>query len=284
MPTPRLPKAERAIIAAHEAGMHDRKPIPETCRDCAAEATRDAVRTIGPSTRVLYAPAAPKSQVPKGPTEPITVEAALAQAAEAVAPQARVYTTREEWLLAAVEAMRPDFAAVDREVPEVRISIGWPGGRSARLDPLGQCWHPSAVGDGITAIFITPSQDDPVQVLATTRHEMVHAAGEMNHRNGFRKLAAQVGFDPQPGKDGVSSTYRTTALQERLEALNTELGPFPHSPVNKGSGGTRPETQGTRMLKVSCENDGYTVRATKKWLEQAVPSCPLCDTPMEVEW
>lgn len=203
--------------------------------------------------------------------------------------------TREGWLLQAVEKMRPDFVAAGREVPEVRISIGWPGGRSARLDPLGQCWHPSTVGDGIPAIFITPSQDDPVQVLATTRHEMVHAAGEMNHRAGFRKLAAQVGFDPQPGATGVSSTYRTPALEEKLQALYAELGPFPHSPVNKGATNAgKPTTQSTRMLKVHCEEVGfdddnepqvcgYTVRTTAKWLAVAIPSCPVHGTEMTVE-
>jgi hypothetical protein len=182
--------------------------------------------------------------------------------------------TREEWLLAAVEKMRPDFIAVGREVPPVRISIGWPGGRTARLDPLGQCWAPGAVADGIAAIFITPAQDDPVQILATTRHEMVHAAGEMHHRAGFRKLAAQVGFDPQPGASGTSSTYRTPDLQRKLEALYDELGPFPHAKVSKGLLDGRPKAQSTRMLKLVCPKDKYSVRTTSKWIAVGLPSCP----------
>jgi hypothetical protein len=184
--------------------------------------------------------------------------------------------TREEWLLLAVEKMRPDFVAAGREVPTVRISIGWPGGRTARMDALGQCWGPGAVADGVPAIFITPSQDDPVQVLATTRHEMVHAAGEMHHKAGFRKLAAQVGFDPRPGKDGTSSTFRTPALQTALEALYADLGPFPHASVKKGllGGGGGPKVQTTRMLKLVCPEDEYTVRTTAKWIAVGLPSCP----------
>jgi hypothetical protein len=32
---PVLPKKDRAILASHEAGMHDKKPRPDTCRACA---------------------------------------------------------------------------------------------------------------------------------------------------------------------------------------------------------------------------------------------------------
>ena len=35
-PAPR--KADRAVIAAHEAGMHDKHPKPDQCRECAREA------------------------------------------------------------------------------------------------------------------------------------------------------------------------------------------------------------------------------------------------------
>ncbi len=33
--------------------------------------------------------------------------------------------------------------------------------------------------------------------------------------------------------------------------------------------------QGARMLKVLCKKCGYNLRTTQKWLEQAIPSCPL---------
>jgi hypothetical protein len=32
-----LPKKDQAILAAHEAGMHDKHPKPETCRECKKE-------------------------------------------------------------------------------------------------------------------------------------------------------------------------------------------------------------------------------------------------------
>ena len=34
--------------------------------------------------------------------------------------------------------------------------------------------------------------------------------------------------------------------------------------------------QTTRMLKCECPACGYTVRTTRKWLDIAVPTCPVC--------
>lgn len=38
--------------------------------------------------------------------------------------------------------------------------------------------------------------------------------------------------------------------------------------------------QPTRMLKCFCENCGYTIRATAKWLNIAIPNCPNCKSEL----
>lgn len=207
-----------------------------------------------------------------------------------IAQQASGYATREAWMLAAVEAIRPWFTAEGETLPPVRISIGWPGGRGNKQNVLGQCWAASAVDDGIPAIFVTPSQKEPTDILRTIVHECIHAAGHMHHRMPFQKVARKFGFT----NGGKTATDRAESpdLYATLDELAAALGPFPHAAVNgsnvNGAGNaadpSAPPVQATRMLKVWCDNDGYTMRATKKWLEAAVPSCPLCDMVMQVEW
>ena len=74
---------------------------------------------------------------------------------------------------------------------------------------------------------------------------------------------------------------------ERGEKLAKKLGPFPHAVIKPlhglgGVGPERPPVQSTRMLKVMCPGCGYTVRATRKWLDIGVPACPDGDTMEEV--
>jgi hypothetical protein len=194
------------------------------------------------------------------------------------------YRTREEWMLAAVEAFRPWFADEGETLPPVRISIGWPGGRGPKKNVLGQCFPASAVDDAIPALFVTPSQKDPVEVLETILHECIHAAGHMHHRSPFQKVARKFGFTN--GARVKTSRKDSPDLYATLDEMAAALGPFPHGAVNGGGGGDdkAPPVQGTRMLKVWCEEDGYTMRATAKWLKIAVPACPMCEDVMQVEW
>ena len=60
-----------------------------------------------------------------------------------------------------------------------------------------------------------------------------------------------------------------------------ELGPYPHAALTAGLSSGKPK-QGTRMLKVECPEDGYTLRTTAKWLAVGVPTCP-CGTEMVAE-
>ena len=184
--------------------------------------------------------------------------------------------TREQWLLQATRALTPDFKRAGVELPDVRVSIGWPGGRGNKQHVIGQCWMPFAVLDGKPAIFISPALDGakPERILDVLVHELVHATGLRGHRGEFSKLAAKMGL--------VAPWTATTAselLAERLGKLALRLGPFPHAAVDaghglSGAGPTQPPVQSTRMLKVSCDQCGYTLRATQKWLDTGIPQCP----------
>jgi hypothetical protein len=190
------------------------------------------------------------------------------------------YATREAWMLAAVEAMRPWFVEVGAEVGPIRISVGWAGGRGSNIGKgiRGQCWASHTVADRIPAIFVTPDQSDPLTIAGIILHEMNHAAddGLSGHRGTFAKTAKALGFLPP----WTSSEGKSLDLIVCLTDLLAELGTFPHSPIGDKSHGLtgqapgKPPVQGTRMLKLVCGVDGYLVRTTQKWIEVGLPSCP----------
>lgn len=195
------------------------------------------------------------------------------------------YDTREAWMLAAVEAMRPWFVDVNAEVGPVRISIGWPGGRSAKGKGIrGQCWASHTVADGIPAIFVTPDQSDPILILGIILHEMNHASDNClsGHRGTFAKTAKALGF-LAPWTD---SSGKTDELIEKLTNLLADLGTFPHGAINDKAHGltglspARPPVQTTRMILLTCSVCGYIVRTTRKWIDIGTPSCPNGD-PLE---
>ncbi len=191
------------------------------------------------------------------------------------------FATREAWMLAAITEMTPWFEALDVKVPPLRVSIGWPGGRGSKAGVVGECWHPGAVTDHVPAIFVSPIQRDPKDILETILHEMVHGVGMVGHQSKFAKVASKLGMIAP-----WTSTPSSPELIERLAGLALKLGPFDHSAVNRGQGllGTdpeRPPVQGTRMLKCVCEVCGYTARTTRMWLDlSGAPLCPAHNVQM----
>lgn len=182
----------------------------------------------------------------------------------------------------------------------VHVSVGFGYGR-ARAESkyiLGQCWARRASGDGVNHIFISPMQDDPAAMLATLLHELIHAANDCasGRRGAFAEAATRLGLQ---GK--MTATRASMDLTAELITLASILGEFPHAaldparadaPVPVPPGGTPapapvppirsgPGKQGTRMIKLTAAACcGYTVRTTRKWLEdQGEPLCPH-GTPM----
>ena len=182
---------------------------------------------------------------------------------------------REQWLQDAVEHLAPVFKQrTGLSVPEVHASVGFPskGGTSTKKRRIGECWPTQEHG---AQIFISPLLDDAFDVLAVLVHELVHALHpDSGHRGDFVASARSM---------GLTKPWTATSAGEDLEPVLTnligELGEFPHSKIEPGSPKLKPQT--TRMRKIQCPEDGYIVRATAKWLEIGLPTCP-CGTEMEV--
>jgi hypothetical protein len=184
------------------------------------------------------------------------------------------FATREEWLVALTEALRPMFEDAGYGIPVVRISCSWPS-KSVRKR-LGECWHSKASEDGSRQVFITPRLAKTIEVAEVVVHELGHSClpDDAGHKAPFVKLMKAVGLE---GK--AKSTHAGPELLERLNAMCKDLGEYPHSPLNLNEQRAK---QGTRMLKLVCPTCGYVCRTTAKWIDVGLPTC-CCGEEMIVE-
>jgi ribosomal protein L37E len=185
--------------------------------------------------------------------------------------------TREEWLQKAISELKPLFHNAGKTLPDVRVSCGFPSrrARASKNRRIGECWSAEASGDGTPEIFISPLEDDPVEVLAILVHELIHGVGIHGHGRDFRAVALLVGLEGR-----MTATRPSEALSERLRGIVAEIGPYPHAKLD-ASLDTR--KQPTRLIKCECSSCGYIIRTTNKWLKQSGPPiCPTCDIEFEV--
>ena len=178
--------------------------------------------------------------------------------------------TREEWLLKATEALKPAFLETGSEIPEkVRITCGWPshGGRATKKRVMGECWPAKKSADAHFEIFISPVEAQPIEVLGTLVHELVHAAVGLDagHKAPFREVATALGL-----KGKMTETEVGEDLSKRLHDLVAILGNYPHAELDPTQ---TKKPQSTRMLKIECPSCGWMARTSKKWLELGLPTC-----------
>jgi hypothetical protein len=191
------------------------------------------------------------------------------------------HETREQWLETAVRLMEPLFKNKGYEVPGVRVSCGFPskGALAMKKPSIGECWYKESTVDGIAQLFISPFLRDHVEVIGTLVHEVVHAVcgAKAKHGAQFKKCAVAVGLE---GK--MTATVAGKELIEMIEGWMKDLGAYPHQGLKPG---TKPEEkQTTRMVKCECEECGYAVRTSRKWLDEAgAPLCPCNKKPMAFE-
>lgn len=194
--------------------------------------------------------------------------------------------TREQWLNELAAAMRPMFARAQGglwTVPDkVRISVGWPSHRalSKKKRFIGQCWNPKCSASGHHEIFVSPVLGDAQQVAETVLHEMIHAVvgTECGHKGAFIACAKALGF----GKPWTS-TPASDELKGRLREILAALPGFPHATLDTEEAEKQRKKQSTRLIKVICEDCGYTARTTHKWLdERGAPICPCNQESMSV--
>ena len=181
------------------------------------------------------------------------------------------FNTREEWLTAGVEELRPLFKLAGKPIADkVRIACGFPLD-AKRSKAIGQCWSQSNSGDSTVEILISPELAEPVQVFEVLVHELCHATPNgMNHGKPFQAIAKLMLLEPYNGtvREPWKSTKGTAEFVAAYQDIISTLGDYPHAPLTY----TTKKTQTTRMLKAVCDC-GYTIRLTAKWAAQGLPTC-----------
>jgi hypothetical protein len=178
--------------------------------------------------------------------------------------------TREQWLEKAVKGLKAGVfkQANLTNVPPLRVSVGFPsrGARGKRV-VTGQCHGTSSSADKVAQVFIHPVQADPVEVLSTLTHEMIHVIDDCKHahnRKEFTRPAAALGFT-KPWK----STPMGPELREKLEALAVKLGEYPHAQLTLKPG----KTQTARLRLWTCEGCGLKLRVARDKLNLMCLDC-----------
>lgn len=191
---------------------------------------------------------------------------------------ANAFKHRETWLHAVADQLRAIFTFHGATIPDrIRLTCGFPSVRAfaGHRQRLGECWSDANSKNGHTEVMISPVLDDPMRVAGVLAHELVHAAVgiQYGHKGPFAKLAKAIGLE---GK--MTATTEGEAFKQAAAPILETVGPYPHAELSKNAR----TKQGTRLLKLQCPTCPYTVRITRKWLDEVgAPACPTHGNDMK---
>jgi hypothetical protein len=108
-----------------------------------------------------------------------------------------IHKYAEVWLHEAMELLRPKFAEAGYEIPPVHLSVGFSSAGyrvNTKRQIWGMCYSRRMDKDAINQIFIAPILDDPMDVLSTLAHELVHAIDDCKHSHGpvFKQISKDL--------------------------------------------------------------------------------------------
>ena len=182
----------------------------------------------------------------------------------------------DEWTENAVDFFRDDYKRAGYDIPEYYISWGFTSAGSRTTRVAGQAFHPRCSEDKTAHIFLNPTygKGDEEKLLNIILHEIAHVTvgNEHGHKGPFIKVCKELGM-----KSPWTATRWTDEGLETAKRVIASIGDFPRARFIK----PKTKKQSTRLLKAICPETygecGYTVRLSKKWAEQGLPDCPLCE-------
>jgi hypothetical protein len=211
------------------------------------------------------------------------------------------FATREQWLVAAIDALRPMFSAIGAELPRtIRVSVGFKiGTRKGNSRTLGHTYSTRGAKDGANHVFLSPEQDDVAVVLGGLVHELIHVADDCKngHRGPYAEWFRAIGM---AGKVTECVPGETLALE--LAMIASDLGPYPHAAMTVTRASDRvlvgpegdenelpidsgPKPQKGRNVKLVCTDPecGNNCRTTRMWIDRGLsPACP-CNGEQMIE-
>lgn len=193
------------------------------------------------------------------------------------------HLTREDWLTAAVDELRPFFLSNGVSITDkVRVSCALPSNaKRTNFKSVGECFPNTNSADAHFEIFISPVLADPVKVFETLVAMLCHTAkGALNHGKPYQRVADAMHLLPN---GTASARYKSVthggAFVAAYQQIIDSLGAYVHAELSASVG----KKQGTRMLKCVCPSCGYTVRLTAKWaFKHGNLNLPLCPNEGDV--
>ena len=173
---------------------------------------------------------------------------------------------REVYLRKATERLAKSlFTPKGFEVPsDVRVSCSLPSRRAfgSKKRTIGQCFSRACSTANVNEVFISPTIDDSIEVLATLVHELVHAIDDCQSGHGkeFGRIARGVGLE---GKLTSTTAEPNTPLHDLLSKYVKRYGEYPHHRIDVTK---QEKKQTTRLLKIECEC-GFKARLSRKVIE-----------------
>lgn len=192
---------------------------------------------------------------------------------------------RETYLESAIAAFRRLFKDEGKlDIPEVRVSCGFPAGQRGSKKFLGQTWDRAAAKDGLAQIFLSPLIDETIPVLTQLAHELIHATlgNDEGHGPEFSRVARSIGLG-----GAMRATVATDILEIWMrENIVSQLGEYPHAKLSlddREKAGVAKQT--TRMFKCVCKKTGYLCRVSREWLDKyGPPVSPATKKPMDTDY
>lgn len=193
---------------------------------------------------------------------------------DAISPSAK----RQEWIEQALKTLRNHFWLQGYNVPDnLRVTIGFPKGGRTRI---GECHFTEASTDQHFEIFVSPelgqnSQYKDHSVIEVIAHEICHtiAGHKAGHKKPFKNIAIKIGLE---GK--MTSTIPGPRMLQLISDFEKEHGPYPAGALTRNM----IKKKQTYLLKCECQECGYNVRVTAKWIDAGgTPVCPTDMMPME---
>lgn len=134
------------------------------------------------------------------------------------------FETREQYLRRAATIINQKILKPKAEVelPETWfVSVMEPAGKV-----IGRAWPAS---HDAHHMFVSATMEDPVQVLGTLAHEMIHLAVgvQEKHNKVFGAAARAIGLE---GK--LTATHPGEELAVELKKIDELLAGYPHKPLN----------------------------------------------------
>jgi hypothetical protein len=140
-----------------------------------------------------------------------------------------MYSSREDWLQAAVAELRPVFDSHSFPLPEkIRVTCGFPSSRAkSNHKNIGEHWSPSASQDGTHEILISPVVDDVFDVFGILVHELCHAATDGDgHGKEFGKIATGHAVGGQTDRHDNRSGFQRHIRESGLWPGGLPTRPF----------------------------------------------------------